>query len=134
MSLIKKLSHVGIIVPKLDIARSFYEQIYGVNTTKPFEKRKGILSSFVELENTKLELMEPIDPNSHYKEWLRFHPKGGIHHISFTTNDPDLAILQFDEIGLNTLTKKSEIDNIGKKSFFIDPEYSHNVLTELKEN
>jgi len=133
MSLIKKIAHIGVVVPKLDVARAFYEQVYGVTTTPPQEIRKGVKSSYVPLENSKLELMEPFDKSLPMHEWLMFHPKGGIHHIAFSVENAQNSIDQLDYIGLPSLTKNPLTNLKNEKHLFLDPEYTHNVLTELVE-
>ncbi|EAY18491.1 hypothetical protein TVAG_083440 [Trichomonas vaginalis G3] len=133
--MLKDISTVGIVVPRLDIARSYFEQIYGVITSEPVESKPGILSSIAPFRNTKVELMEPIDKDGHTSqaEYLRYHPKGGIHHIAFSTDNIDNTLESFSAIGVNPLEKPRQHPSLHKKTVMLDPYYTQEIMTELVE-
>lgn len=131
--MLKKIAHIGIVVPRLDIARSFYEQCYGVMTTEPVEVRKGLLASFVEFENAKFELIQPLDDKTPHAAFLRHHPRGGIHHVALTCDDVKKTMECLDNIGVNAQTKEPIKNYFGKNICFLDPDYTQDILTELCE-
>jgi methylmalonyl-CoA/ethylmalonyl-CoA epimerase len=131
--MLKNIDHIGIVVPSIDASRVFYEQIYGCKTTEPIEISPGLLASFVHFNNSKLELLEPIDKegDSDHAWFLRDHPKGGIHHIAYSTDDVEKTIECLDFVGCNASMKPKKLESIGKTICFLDPYYSQNILTEI---
>jgi methylmalonyl-CoA/ethylmalonyl-CoA epimerase len=78
-----KLNHVAIAVPNLENAVSLYKNV--LNATKVSEKvpqpEHGVYTVFVELGNTKIELLHPLGEKSPIKAFLEKNQNGGIHHI-----------------------------------------------------
>ena len=82
-----KLSHVAIAVPDLSAAAAKYKDTLGANVSAPLGMPEhGVTSVFVELENTKLELLEPLGEDSPIAKFLEKNGEG-IHHIAFATDD-----------------------------------------------
>lgn len=133
--MLKDIATVGIVVPRLDVARSYFEQIYGAMTTEPVESKPGVKSSIASFRNTKIEIMEPIDKNgpTSQAELLRYHPLGAIHHIGFSTDSIDKTLESFYVVGVNPLGKASQHPALGKKSVQLDPYYTQEIRTELVE-
>ena len=83
-----RLNHVAIAVPDLDSAIRHYRTCLGAAVSNPSElPDHGVRLAFVELENTKIELMEPIDAASPIAGFLASRPEGGIHHLCFEVDD-----------------------------------------------
>ena len=78
-----KLNHVAIAVPNLENAVSLYKNV--LNATKVSDKvaqpEHGVYTVFVELCNTKIELLHPLGEKSPIKAFLDKNQNGGIHHI-----------------------------------------------------
>ena len=82
--MIGKLNHVAIAVVSVDDAANQYRNILGAKISKPLDlPSHGVKTIFVELENTKIELLEPIGENSPIKKFLLKNPSGGMHHICY---------------------------------------------------
>ncbi|XP_033096589.1 methylmalonyl-CoA epimerase, mitochondrial-like [Anneissia japonica] len=79
---IGRLNHVAIAVPNLDKATSLYRDILGakVSDALPLPEH-GVTTVFVELGNTKLELLHPLGESSPIQGFLNKKPDGGMHHI-----------------------------------------------------
>src|SRR5262245_63076320 len=83
-AMIGRLNHVAIAVPDLAAASSTYGGALGAKVSAPIpQPAHGVTVVFVELPNTKIELLEPLGPNSPIKAFLERNPAGGIHHVCY---------------------------------------------------
>ena len=79
-----RLNHVAIAVPSLDQGVRTYRDILGAKVSKPqAEPAHGVTVVFIELPNTKIELLEPLGDASPIKGFLDKNPSGGIHHVCY---------------------------------------------------
>ena len=86
--MIGRLNHVAIAVPDLMDAAAQYEQMLGVSVGEPQdEPDHGVTVIFIELPNTKIELLHPLGENSPINSFLEKNPSGGIHHICYEVQD-----------------------------------------------
>ncbi len=80
--MIGRLNHVAIVVPNLTAAASLYRDTLGATVSEPLPlPDQGVTTVFVELPNSKIELLHPLGMDSPIKSFLDRHPSGGIHHI-----------------------------------------------------
>jgi methylmalonyl-CoA/ethylmalonyl-CoA epimerase len=86
--MIGKLNHVAIVVPDLDAATAIYRDTLGaqVSAAVPLPAH-GVTTVFVELPNTKIELLEPLGENSPIARFLDKNPAGGMHHVCYEVDD-----------------------------------------------
>lgn len=89
-----RLNHVAIAVPDLEKAKSVYQDVLGaqVSETLPLPEH-GVYTVFVELGNTKLELLHPLGQNSPISGFLQKNKAGGMHHICIEVLFPCLHFL-----------------------------------------
>ena len=86
--MIGRLNHVAIAVPDLAAAAAKYRDLLGATVHHAHDlPEHGVVVVFVELENTKIELMTPLGDNSPIAKFLTEHPNGGMHHICFEVAD-----------------------------------------------
>ena len=86
--MIGRLNHVAIVVLDLAAAAAKYRNLLGATVHPPHDlPEHGVTVVFVELDNTKLELMTPLGENSPVAKFLADHPSGGMHHICFEVAD-----------------------------------------------
>ena len=86
--MIGKLNHVAIVVPDLSAAAALYGQTLGASVSDPVSLPKhGVTTIFVELPNTKIELLEPLGDASPIAKFLDKNPSGGIHHLCYEVED-----------------------------------------------
>jgi methylmalonyl-CoA/ethylmalonyl-CoA epimerase len=86
--MIGRLNHVAIVVPDLDAARSLYRDVLGARVSEPLELiEHGVTCVFVELENTKIELLHPLGEHSPVARFLERNPAGGMHHVCYEVQD-----------------------------------------------
>ena len=94
----------------------------------------GVKVVFIELPNTKIELLEPLGENSPIEKFLEKNKKGGIHHICFEVEDIDHAILRLKKDGATVLGDgKAKIGAHGKPVIFLHPKDFNGTLIELEE-
>ena len=133
--MIGKLNHIAIATPKLDTATETYKDILGVKISAPLDQMEhGVKVVFIELPNTKIELLEPLGENSPIEKFLEKNKKGGIHHICFEVEDIDHAILRLKKDGATVLGDgKAKIGAHGKPVIFLHPKDFNGTLIELEE-
>ena len=133
--MIGKLNHIAIATPNLDEATKTYTNILGVKISVPLDQfDHGVRVVFIELPNTKIELLEPLGENSPIEKFLEKNKKGGIHHICFEVEDIDHAILRLKKDGATVLGDgKAKIGAHGKPVIFLHPKDFNGTLIELEE-
>lgn len=86
--MIGRLNHVAIAVPDLQAAVAQYRDTLGARVGAPLDQPEhGVTVVFIELPNTKLELLYPLGENSPIRAFLDRNPAGGIHHLCFEVED-----------------------------------------------
>ena len=133
--MIGKLNHIAIATPNLDKAIRTYKDILGVKISDPLDQiEHGVKVVFIEIPNTKIELLEPLGENSPIENFLEKNKKGGIHHICFEVEDIDSAILRLKKEGATVLGDgKAKIGAHGKPVIFLHPKDFNGTLIELEE-
>ena len=133
--MIGKLNHIAIATPNLNEATKTYANILGVKISTPLDQfEHGVRVVFIELPNTKIELLEPLGENSPIEKFLERNKKGGIHHICFEVEDIDHAILRLKKDGATVVGNgKAKIGAHGKPVIFLHPKDFNGTLIELEE-
>jgi methylmalonyl-CoA/ethylmalonyl-CoA epimerase len=86
--MIGKLNHVAIAVPDLAAAAAQYRDVLGARVSEPLDQPDhGVTVIFVELPNTKIELLYPLGADSPIQAFLSRNPSGGMHHICYEVDD-----------------------------------------------
>jgi len=86
--MIGKLNHIAIAVPDLAAATAIYRDMLGASVTAPKAlPDHGVSIVFIELPNTKIELMEPLGDGSPISGFLKKSPSGGVHHVCYEVDD-----------------------------------------------
>jgi methylmalonyl-CoA/ethylmalonyl-CoA epimerase len=131
-----RLNHVAIAVPELGPARSLYEDALGFPCSGPDRlPEHGVSVVFVDLPNTRIELLEPIDEKSPIFKFLQKNPRGGLHHICLeTTRDLKVEIERLEkEHGLEAIDREPKIGAHGNPVVFLHPKSTNGVLLELEK-
>lgn len=133
--MIGNLNHVAIAVPDLKTAADTYRNRLGAHVTAPQKlDQHGVNVVFIELPNTKIELLEPIDETSPITGFLDKNPKGGIHHICYEVDDIEKAAAQLVDAGARVLGDgKPKIGAHGKPVVFLHPSDFNGTLVELEQ-
>ena len=133
--MIGKLNHVAIAVPNLDDAMSTYKNMLGATVSaKEQQPEHGVTTVFIELPNTKIELLEPLGDDSPIQKFLEKNGSGGIHHICYEVEDINQAKERLLENGARILgTGETKIGAHGKPVLFLHPKDFNGTLVELEE-
>ncbi len=133
--MIGRLNHVAIAVPDLAAASKLYREGLGAQVSDPVEQPDhGVTVVFVELENTKVELLEPLGSGSPIQNFLDKSPAGGIHHVCYEVPDIDAAAKRLKAQGARVLGDgKPKTGAHGKPVLFLHPKDFNGTLVELEE-
>ena len=133
--MIGKLNHVAIAVPDLSVAAEQYRTTLGAKVGDPVdEKDHGVTVVFIELPNTKVELLHPLGSNSPIQGFLDKNPNGGIHHICYEVADIKQARDQLLSFGARVLGEgEPKIGAHGKPVIFLHPKDFNGTLIALEE-
>ena len=129
------LNHVAIAVPDLAAASAQYRDTLGATVGAPQdEPDHGVTVVFIELPNTKIELLYPLGENSPIAGFLEKNPAGGIHHICYEVDDIIAARDKLRAQGARILgTGEPKIGAHGKPVLFLHPKDFNGTLIELEQ-
>ena len=133
--MIGKLNHIAIAVPNIKEAADQYKNIFGAKVSEEVEQPDhGVTTVFIDLGNTKIELLEVLGENSPIQKFIDKNPKGGMHHICLEVENINDAIekLNTHEVSI-TGTGKPKIGAHGKPVVFLHPKDCNGTLIELEE-
>ena len=133
--MIEKLNHVAIAVPDLAAASASYRNTLGAKVSEPLDlPSHGVTTIFVELENTKLELLYPLGDESPIAKFLERNPGGGIHHICYEVADIYAARDKLESDGMRVLGDgEPSIGAHDKPVLFLHPKDFNGTLIELEQ-
>ncbi|MDG1339799.1 MAG: methylmalonyl-CoA epimerase [Paracoccaceae bacterium] len=131
--MIGRLNHVAIAVPDLEAAAAQYRGALGANVGAPQdEPDHGVTVIFIELPNTKIELLYPLGENSPIQGFLDKNPSGGIHHVCYEVDDVVAAAAHLETEGARVLGAP-KIGAHGKPVIFLHPKDFNGCLIELEQ-
>jgi methylmalonyl-CoA/ethylmalonyl-CoA epimerase len=132
---IGRLNHVAIAVPDLAAAAATYRDTLGARVSPPQpEPDHGVTVVFVELPNTKIELLHPLGANSPIASFLERNPSGGIHHVCYEVADIRAARDRLKAKGARVLGDgEPKIGAHGKPVLFLHPKDFCGTLIELEQ-
>jgi len=135
LTMIGRLNHVAIAVPDLGQAADQYRTALGAKVGAPQdEPDHGVTVIFIELENTKIELLYPLGDNSPIAGFLEKNPSGGIHHICYEVEDIIRARDHLKSTGARVLGNgEPKIGAHGKPVLFLHPKDFTGTLLELEQ-
>ena len=133
--MIGRLNHVAIAVPDLEKATALYRDTLGAKVSAPVpEPDHGVTVVFVELPNTKIELLHPLGAASPIQGFLDKNPAGGIHHVCYEVDDILAARDQLKAKGARVLGDGNPKIGAHKKPvLFLHPKDFAGTLVELEQ-
>ena len=133
--MLDRLNHVAIAVPDLAAAATLYRDKIGATVSDPQPlSAHGVTVVFVELANTKVELLEPLGADSPIAAFLARNPDGGIHHICYEVADIIAARDRLRAGGVRILGDgEPKTGAHGKPVLFLHPKDCGGTLVELEE-
>ena len=133
--MIGKLNHVAIAVPDVRAAAALYRARLGANVSDPVPlPDHGVTTVFVTLDNTKIELLEPLGDRSPIAAFLDRNPQGGMHHLCYEVADIAAARDHLKAEGARILGDgEPKIGAHGKPVLFVHPKDMLGTLVEIEQ-
>ena len=133
--MIGRLNHVAIAVKDLAAAAAVYRDTLGATLSEALpQPEHGVTVIFVELPNSKIELLEPLGADSPINAFLERNPGGGIHHVCYAVDDILAARDRMKAQGARILgSGEPKIGAHGKPVLFMHPKDFLGTLVELEQ-
>lgn len=133
--MIGKLNHVAIVVPDLAAASAVYRNTLGADVSEPVDlPDHGVTTVFVNLPNTKIELLHPLGDGSPIAKFLERNKDGGMHHVCYEVEDIYAARDQLVEEGARILGSPEPKEGAhGKPVLFLHPKDFCGTLVEIEQ-
>jgi methylmalonyl-CoA/ethylmalonyl-CoA epimerase len=133
--MIGKLNHVAVAVPDLAAACTVYRDTLGARVSAPLDLPiHGVTTVFVELANTKIELLHPLGQDSPISAFLERNPAGGVHHVCYEVEDIRAARDRLTASGARVLGDgEPSVGAHGKPVLFLHPKDFCGTLIELEQ-
>ena len=133
--MIGRLNHVAIAVKDLDAAVATYRDALGAKVSAPQDlPEHGVTVVFVELPNTKIELLRPLGANSPIQGFVDKNPAGGMHHVCYDVDDIYAARERLKKKGKRVLGDgEPKIGAHGKPVLFLHPKDFAGTLVEIEQ-
>ena len=132
-AMIGRLNHVAIAVPDLAAGAALYRDMLGASVSAPVDQpAHGVTTVFIELPNTRVELIAPLGDQSPITGFLERNPFGGIHHVCYEVEDVAAAARDLSSRGARVLGEP-KIGAHGKLVVFVHPKDFLGTLIELEQ-
>lgn len=133
--MIGRLNHVAIACSDLEAATAVYRDTLGADVSEPMDlPEHGVTTVFVNLPNTKIELLLPLGEDSPIAKFVEKNPAGGIHHVCYEVEDILAARDKLVADGMRVLgTGEPRIGAHGKPVLFLHPKDMVGTLVEIEE-
>ena len=133
--MIGRLNHVAIAVPDIAAATAIYRDTLGGTVSEAVQQpAHGVTTVFVELPNTKIELLEPLGEDSPIAKFLEKNPGGGMHHVCYEVDDIYAARDKLKADGARVIGNgEPKIGAHNKPVLFLHPKDFCGTLVELEQ-
>ena len=133
--MIGRLNHIAIAVRDLAAASAVYRDTLGAKVSDPLpQPEHGVTVVFIELPNTKVELLEPLGAGSPIAKFLEKNPDGGMHHVCYEVDDILAARDRLKAQGARVLGDgEPRIGAHGKPVLFLHPKDFCGTLVEIEQ-
>ncbi|WP_306117925.1 MULTISPECIES: methylmalonyl-CoA epimerase [unclassified Roseitalea] len=133
--MIERLNHVAIAVPDLGAATRRYRDTLGARVSAPQAlPEHGVTVVFVDLGNTRTELLAPLGEGSPIAAFLERNPAGGMHHVCYEVEDIAAARERLMRDGMRVLGDgEAKIGAHGNPVLFLHPKDFDGTLIELEQ-
>lgn len=130
--MIKRIDHIAVAVRNTEEALRLYKDILGLTIKRSEDvPDQGVKATLIEVGDTEIELLEPIDPQGGVARFLERSGEG-IHHICLEVDDVDSELKSLEERGIQLVDKQGRPGLAGKIGF-LHPRSMKGVLVELAQ-
>jgi methylmalonyl-CoA/ethylmalonyl-CoA epimerase len=130
--MLKKIHHVGVVVPNLDAGLRFWRDTLGLRFTKSATiEEQGVRAALLSVGESEIELLEPIDPDGGVGKFLA-RRGGGLHHVCFETDDVARELEDARAKNIQLIDQKPR-HGLAGLICFLHPKATRGVLVEFAE-
>ena len=130
---VKYVDHVGIAVNNIEVALEFFGRVFDTPSAHVEElEDQGVRGTLIQVGETRLELLEPLSPDSAVGRFIERRGEG-LHHLALNVSDIDGKLKTLEEQGLRLVDRESR-EGLSGNIAFIHPTSVFGVLTELVES
>lgn len=131
--MIKKISHIAVVVPNLEEALGFWVEVLGLPLAHmEYVPDQGVDVAFLPAGESDVELLEPVTEDSGVARFLQKRGPG-MHHICFEVDDIEAMLARLKAANVPLINEEPTIGTGGKKIAFVHPKGTGGVLVELYE-
>jgi methylmalonyl-CoA/ethylmalonyl-CoA epimerase len=129
--MLEKIDHIGIAVKDLEQAIRLYKEAFGIEPSLVYESEYTKAKiAFFPIGQTRIELIQPINPESVMGKFLEKRGEG-VHHISYKVKDVDKSLSELEMKGIQLIDRKARKVRDNEKVAFLNPKSTNGVLMEL---
>lgn len=130
--MLKRIHHIGVVVPNLEAGYRFWRDALGLVLTKSATiEEQGVKAALLKVGESEIELLEPLSPDNGVGKFLA-RRGGGLHHICFETEDVAHELDAAREKGLPLIDQKPRRGLAGMICF-LHPKAARGVLVEYAQ-
>lgn len=130
--MLKRIHHVGVVVPDLDSGLKFWRDTLGLRLTKSATiEEQGVRAALLKVGESEIELLEPINPDGGVAKFLA-RRGGGLHHVCFETDDVERELDGAKTKGIQLIDQKPRVGLAGMICF-LHPKATRGVLVEYAQ-
>jgi methylmalonyl-CoA/ethylmalonyl-CoA epimerase len=131
--MIKKIEHLGIAVDSIEASLPLFEKLLGKTMYKTeIVESEAVKTAFIELGESKIELVEATDSSSSIAKFLEKN-REGFHHLALDVEDIEFEIARLIKEGFTLIHSKPKAGADNKKIAFLHPKSTNGMLIELCE-
>ncbi len=130
--MLKRIHHVGVVVPRLEDGLKFWRDLLGLEVTRSATiQEQGVRAALLRVGGSEIELLEPLDPENAVGRFLA-RRGGGLHHVCFETSDVARELESARAKGIALIDQKPRRGLAGMICF-LHPKATRGVLVEYAQ-
>jgi len=130
--MLKRIHHVGIVVPDLEKAMGLWRDLLGLSLTKSATiQDQGVKAALLKAGDSEIELLEPLNPDNGVGKFLS-RRGGGLHHVCFETEDVARELEAARATGIQLIDQKPR-PGLAGMICFLHPKATRGVLVEYAQ-
>jgi len=130
--MLKRIHHVGVVVPNLEQAMAFWRDLLGLHLTKTATiQDQGVRAALLQAGDSEIELLEPLNPDNGVGKFLA-RRGGGLHHLCFETDDVAKELEGARGKGIQLIDQKPR-SGLAGMICFLHPKATRGVLVEYAQ-